>query len=233
MKYSITINGVSSTTIQGLEISYLPPITKPLMRNEIEEIDGRDGDLITQLGYAAYDKEIEIGLWGSYDINAIISFFNSSGQVTFSNENDKFYYFTILSQIDFEKLLKFKRATVSFHCQPFKYPISESPITLTAGDNTVTNAGNIYAKPILSIVGSGTIGVSLDGEQILSIDMSNNTKIVLDMTKLEAYDPDNGTLLNRIVTGDYNLLTINSGSNTLNLDGTITSATITNYSRWL
>ena len=42
-----------------------------------------------------------------------------------------------------------------------------------------------------------------------------------------------GDLLNRIVTGDYDLFKIESGSNTLNISGTITTATLTNYQRWL
>ena len=233
MRDYVIINGVSSITKNGLAIKSLPPITKPLMRTYKEEIDGRNGDLVTELGYSAYDKQIEIGLFGTYDINSIISFFSTSGTITFSNETDKYYYFQILNQIDYEKLLKFKTAVVTLHCQPFKYKVNESPITLSTGNNTITNNGNVYAKPVLTIVGSGTITISLGGNQIFSIDMSNNSKIVIDTANLEAYDPDTGNLLNRIVTGDYELFKIESGNNTLNISGTITTATLTNYQRWL
>lgn len=233
MNYYVILNGVNSNTKTGLAIKELPPITKPLMRTYKEEIDGRDGDLITDLGYSAYDKQLEIGLYGSYDINSIITFFNSKGTVTFSNETDKYYRYQIINQIDYEKLLKFKTAVITLHCQPFKYKVGETPITLSSGDNTINNTGNIYAKPVITIVGSGTITISLGGNQIFSIDMSNNSKIVIDTEKLEAYDPDNGQLLNRIVTGDYDLFKIESGSNTLGISGTITTATISNYQRWL
>lgn len=234
MRYYVIMNGVNSLTIQGLAIRELPPISKPLMRNLREEIDGRNGDIITELGYSAYEKELEIGLYGnSYDINDIIAFFNGKGTITFSDEPDKYYYYQILNQIDYEKLLKFKTASVIFHCQPFKYKVGETPIILSAGSNTITNLGNIYAKPVITIVGSDTVTISLDGNQIFSIDMSNNGKIVLDTANLEAYDPDNGQLLNRIVTGDYDSFKIESGNNTLSLSGTITSASISNYQRWL
>lgn len=232
MRDYVILNGVSSLTITGLAIKELPPITKPLMRTYKEEIDGRNGDLITELGYSAYDKQIEIGLYGTYDVDSIISFFNSKGTVIFSNETDKYYYYQIINQIDFEKLLKFKTAVITLHCQPFKYKVNEPTITLSAGNNTITNNGNIYAKPVITIVGSGTITISLDGNQIFSIDMSNNGKIVLDTANLEAYDPDNGQLLNRIVTGDYDSFKIESGNNTLNLSGTISTASIINYQRW-
>lgn len=128
MRDYVIINGVNSLTIKGLAISKLPPISKPLMRNMKEEIDGRDGDIITELGYSAYDKEMEIGLYGNFDINEVISFFNGEGTIIFSNEDDKHYYFKILEQIDYEKLLKFKTATITFHCQPFKYPNNETII---------------------------------------------------------------------------------------------------------
>ena len=117
----VILNGKKSTLIKGLLIQSLPPISKPLMRTSIEEIDGRDGDIVTKLGYSAYDKEMSIGLFGDFDINEVIQYFTTEGTVVFSNESDKFYRFQIIEQIDFEKLLRFKTATVKFHCQPFKY----------------------------------------------------------------------------------------------------------------
>ena len=234
MRNYVIINGTTSLNKSGLAIKELPPITKPAMRTNTETIDGRDGDIVTELGYNAYDKEIEIGLFGSnYDINDIITYFNQSGTIIFSNETDKYYNFKILDQIDYEKLIKFKTATVKFHCQPFKYEVNETPITLSSGNNTVKNKGNIYSKPIIYIKGSDTVSVSLNGNQVFSIDMSINEEIEIDIEKLEAYNPNDGTLLNRIVTGDYDDFKLNSGNNTVSLSGTITDANISNYSRWL
>lgn len=127
MRNYIIINGINSLTIPGLAIKILPPISKPMMRYMREEIDGRDGDINTELGYQAYDRPLEVGLFGDYDINQVIAFFNSQGKITFSDEPDKFYNFQILEKIDFTKLVKFRTATVNIHCQPFKYPVSEEP----------------------------------------------------------------------------------------------------------
>lgn len=159
MRDYVIINGVNSLTINGLAISKLPPISKPLMRNMKEEIDGRDGDIITELGYSAYDKTMEIGLYGNFDINEVISFFNGEGTITFSNEDDKHYYFKILEQIDYEKLLKFKTATITFHCQPFKYPNNEQIIDVdsltvegTGTDITLSNT-SLYAPINTELLG--------------------------------------------------------------------------------
>ena len=118
---SIELNGEKSTDVKGLIIQSLPPITKPKVRYSSEEIDGRDGDIITKLGYAAYDKEVSIGLHGDFDIDDAISFFDSEGEVVFSNERDKYYRYHILDEIDFERLLRFRTAKVKMHVQPFKY----------------------------------------------------------------------------------------------------------------
>ena len=234
MRNYVIINGVNSTTINGLAINEMPPITKPSIRTNTEEIDGRDGDIVTRLGYSAYDKEMTIGLYGSYDLDAIMSYFNQSGTIIFSTESDKYYNFEILEQIDYEKLLKFKTATITMHCQPFKYEVNETPITLSSGNNTVKNKGNIYAKPIIYIKGSGTITISLNGNQIFSLDLGTTTsEMTIDIEKLEAYDPSDNSLLNRKVTGDYDDFKLEVGNNTINLNGTITTANITMYSRWL
>lgn len=126
MRYYVEINGESSLNIQGLMIQSLPSISKPLMRSKQETIDGRDGDIVTKLGYSAYDKTLKIGLWGNYDINEVIAFFNQEGTITFSNEPDKYYRFTILNRDDYvSQLDKFRTCTIALHCQPYKYKLNE------------------------------------------------------------------------------------------------------------
>ena len=129
MNYVI-LNDVKSTLVQGLLISELPPISKPLMRTSVEEIDGRDGDIVTKLGYSAYDKTMTIGLFGNYDIDQVIEYFDSEGTVIFSNEPDKFYRYQIIEAIDFERLSRFKTATVTFHVQPFKWSAVDDAFTV-------------------------------------------------------------------------------------------------------
>lgn len=134
MRNYIILNGNNSNEITGLLIQTLPPISQPKIRTNIEEIDGRDGDIITKLGYSAYNKEISIGLYGNYNVDDIIKYFtdNQSGKVTFSDEPDKYYYYEILDQVDFDKLIRYRTATVTLHCQPFKYSTTEEKIQIDA-----------------------------------------------------------------------------------------------------
>lgn len=236
MNYCV-INGRRSTGVKGLLISSLPPISKPMMRTAVEEIDGRDGDIVTKLGFSAYDKTMQIGLFGDYDVNQVIEFFNSQGIVIFSNEPDKYYRFQIVQQIDFERLLRFKTASVVFHVQPFKYSAVEevyeaAQLPATSMSVNLFNNGNIYSRPILTITATGTVTVKVDDVSILSIDMSATSgSITIDTEKMNAYEGT--TLRNRAVTGDYKNLVLHPGMNDIDINGSVTSISIKNYSRWI
>lgn len=236
MRNYIILNGKDSRYIDGFLIQKLPPITKPKIRTEVEEINGRDGDIVTPLGYSAYDKELKIGLYGNYRIDDIISYFDSSGKVTFSNEIDKFYRYQIVEQIDFERLVRFKTATVNFHVQPFKYSnvdIEKDFYTETETSVIVRNGGNCQSKPIITVVGLGTILLKINGRTVLNIVMDKNTpeSITIDSEKMEAY---NGNVLkNRQVSGDYDNCVLNVGANEISWDGNVARLTFNNYTRWI
>ena len=234
----IILNGEESSTIQGLIISNLPPISKPEKRIEKEEIDGKDGDIITCLGYSAYDKEVDIGLHGNYDINEVIKYFDSEGVVTFSNEPDKYYRYAILEQIDFERLLRFRTAKVKFHVQPYKYNKNESKQILEITDETqitVTNLGNTISKPIITFHGAGDINIELNNHQLLVVSLKTLEEgpdsITIDFENMEAYS---GKILrNRSVTGDYDKFNLAVGSNTISWTSGLAQIEISQISRWI
>lgn len=357
----VTLNGIKSNKIKGLLIQSLPPISKPLIRTQIEEIDGRDGDIVTKLGYSAYDKEMSIGLFADYNVDDVIRFFDSEGEVIFSNEPDKYYNYQIIEQIDFERLIRFKTAKVNFHVQPFKYSAvdrkftldnqffefdnysaTKNGITLTAengiisvsgtgstatefympikvmnldagnytltatatgtkasacsirliddipsnansfggnyvglkNDDTATlsaaltgskkynylwfyitagtamdfdlevelvktdlnsisviNRGNIFSKPKITLYGSGTINLSLNGVQIFVINLAEAGQITIDSAQMNAYQGE--TLMNRSVTGDYDNLVLPVGTNTISWTGNVTGIEVEDFTRWI
>ena len=224
----VIINNVSSSNIQGLYISLLPNITKPPLRSIIENIDGVDGDVITKLGYDAYDKTLQISLLENCNINDIELYFNSEGVITFSNEPDKYYKYQILEQIDFEQILKFKTANIIIHCQPFKYKLNESSVT--GNDSvSVTNYGNIKSKPLITLKGTAnqTVSFYLNETQIFQYTFDSDEEVIIDCEKQDAYY--NGNLKNRNMIGEFPEL--NVGSNTITCNNAEIS--ILANSRWL
>ena len=207
MNNYIILNGINSNTITGLIIQSLPPISKPLMRTNIETIDGKDGDIITKLGYSAYDKEISIGLSYNYNVDDVIEFFNSEGTVIFSNEPTKYYKYTILDQIDFNRLIRFKTATVRMHVQPFKYSTTEEDIEENA---TETDAEGVNFTLENTENGAGFIDLKLKGQTEQKTYSGAN---LLPQDKYISSTTTNG------------ITYTNNGDGTFNLSGTATANT--------
>lgn len=230
---TITWKGVASNTITGLIICELPPITKPKMKTSIVKIDGRDGDIIEELGYESYTKTIKIGLTNNYDINQVIKYFTGTGSLILSNEANKYYNCKIIEKIDYEKLIRFKKATVKFYVQPFKYLNNEAETDLTIDQETsltVSNSGLETSKPIITLYGSGTVEISLNGSTVFTYTFPvGETEVIIDSTDEEAYL--DGTYKNRNMVGIFPKLL--PGSNNISWTGSLTRIKVQPRSRWL
>ena len=236
----IVINGVDSRSIPGLIICSLPPITLPAKRVLAETIDGRSGDIVTELGYEAYDKVIEIGLAKEYNVDDIISFFAQEGKVVFGNEPDKYYNFANYSIINFERLIRYKTASVTLHIQPFKFSEDENirkivnqAISSSHLQFEVRNSGNIFSRPVLKIKASGDISLFINNVKILDIEFPlEETAITIDASEMEATYED-GSYANRLITGNYDNIRLKPGYNIISVSGAVEEVYISKTSRWL
>ena len=226
----IVLNGVKSTTISGLLICDLPPITKPQMRVKKTEINGRDGAIFDELGYSSYKKNVKIGLHGNYDIDEVIKYFNFEGTVQFSNEPYKIYKAKIVAQIDFDRILRYKQATISFMVQPFKY--DGLVYHYTASGQAIFNKGNTLSKPIFDLTGSGTITMSIDGIEMFTYTFpEGENQVIIDSAEEEAYFGSLDYLRNRQMSGEFPTLSV--GQHSLTWSGDLTKVKLSEVSRWL
>lgn len=168
-------NGESSKDY-GLVVNTLPPIVKPPIRTEKIEIDGRNGDIINNLGYTAYDKEITITrLNAKIDVNTIIKWLNFSkvGTLVLSNEPTLYYKAQIIEQIDFTRLENFEPVKIKFHVQPFKYKKDEE---YKSNENTIALGKDITVQKGIGIVNTTIFGEStqktISGKNLLKINTS-------------------------------------------------------------
>jgi len=233
--YKIIWKGIDSTNITGLIISELPPITKPKMRVQETKIDGVDGSIIEELGYESYNKTIRIGLSKNYDIDRVIEYFTGEGNVVFSNEPNKYYKAYIIEQVNYEKLLRFKEATIKFKVQPFKYEYEEEKIVSTTEqienrNIIVENIGNYRSKPIIKIIGTGVTEFILNNNNLFTYTFpEGEDTVVIDSEKQDAYLGIE--LKNRNMSGEFPVLEV--GVNTITWNGSIESVEISQKSRWL
>lgn len=238
----IIINGRNSQSIKGLLIQKLPPIVKPPKRVEVEEVSGRDGDIVSVLGYGAYDLTFDIGLSYEYDIDDIIAYFDAEGTIVFSGEPNKFYKFAIYNEIDFEKLIRFRTASVTVHVQPFKYSSEEGELVFSLNNSytdqlseyiQVRNSGNIISRPTITITGLGHVVLYVNGEQKLAIDFpTSGSTIEVNSEDMNSRYLD-GTFANRIVSGNYDKIQLTGGKNFLLLQGIVSQVKVKNFSRWI
>lgn len=225
-------NEQDSRDIKGLLISELPPITKPKMRVKETTIDGVDGSIIEELGYESYDKKISIGLKIGADVDDVIEFFTGDGEIVFSNEPDKYYTARIINSIEYSRLLRYKTATVTFRVQPFKHNRVEVARQATSERTSmiIENLGNHTSKPLITLRGTGTIALTVNGNAVCTYTFPDDeSAVMLDSEQQDAYW--NGVLKNRNMNGDFPIFS--KGNNIISWSGALESITITRYSRWL
>jgi predicted phage tail component-like protein len=231
MNYTIW-NGKDSREIKGLLISELPPITKPRIRTKETVIDGVDGSIIEELGYESYDKTIAIGLKIGADVDEITEYFTGSGEIIFSNEPNKYYRASIVNGIDYARLSRYRVAKVTFRVQPFKFENNEVELSNNGNGQelTVTNVGNYFSKPLITIKGTGTIVLRANGNWICDYTFpEGEDTVILDSEIEDAYFGDE--LKNGNMLGNFPILI--KGTNTISWSGTVTKISVKRYSRWL
>ncbi len=230
--------GVNSNDVNGIVVQTLPPITNAPIRVETIEINGVDGDRTNLLGRKAYDKVINIGLSWDYEINEIMDWLSGSGKLIMSTDPNYYYDAKILNQIDYSRLLVFKTANITFHCQPYKYLINENPITVTYDSSEerkqleVENKGYINSLPKITITGTGTVEFKMNNTTVFSLSMNDvEDTITVDSTLQDAYTNSINNLRNRSMTGYFPELL--SGSNLIELSGAVTKVEVNLNSRWI
>ena len=200
----VIINGVSSETLQGVQVLSLPPITKPRMRTSVAVIDGRPGDIVTRLGYEAYNRKIRILLHHDYDIDAISAFFNTSGTIIFSNEPDMEYEFETIDAFSFERAVQYKTADITFHVQPYKLSATEQPATGEVS-TLVDRTPYIIRRTPFGTRQKGTIvGGSIVWNQLCnnaSVTVANGHKYLLEKDDAYSTGASTGTALTGLTAG--------------------------------
>lgn len=151
---------INSEDISGLIICSEPPISSSAIRTKETTIDGRDGAIVEKLGYKTRIRNVEIGLKKDANVDKILSYFSGEGDLIFKNENDKVYKAAIYEQVDLERLLRLRKGSVAFYCQPFKYKRNDTFKTIK--DNKVKEKKGEYLE-LLNCAEQNVVDLKLEG----------------------------------------------------------------------
>ena len=226
-------NGTRSTDY-GVFVSEQPPITLPKERSKQTTIPGRPGSLTTLEGDDVYE---DLTLTATCFIRnpalipGIGSWLKGGGKVTFANRPGGYYNARISNQIPFEKILRGNphcSFAVNFLCSPpFWYDSNPSNVTITTPSYILTNPGNVYSEPIISVYGTGDMTIIIN-DTFIELDAVSNG-ITINSVIQEAYQGK--TLLNDKMEGDFPVL--KPGANLISWSGSVTRLVIQPNWRYL
>lgn len=217
--YYITFNG-ETTKQHGIEIPYRPSIPAPVMRGEYIQIAGRDGSLLDSDGtFENIEIAIEMNFVSDADTtwNAkyreVKNWLTGKGELRFSDDTEIFYKVKAvgISEVD-RRVPRGGDISAVFICEPFAY--YESGAVYKAPEAAADNPG-ILCKPIYKITGNGTATLTVNGKSVSAVVGQN---LIIDTDLMIAYR-ENGTLENTAITGDYEDLWLNPGTNTIAISG--------------
>ena len=218
-------NGVRSTEY-GVHVLEQPVLTLPNERATFVDVPGRSGSLTVLEGESVYDDLVltaQCIVENTERYEEIAAFLKGSGRVTFANRPEGYYEARIVNQIPFEKILRgnpHRSFAVNFRCKPFWYAESVPTITVTKSGTFVTNPGNIYAEPKITVVGSGSITLMVALTIIELEGIAGN--ITLNSALQEAYSGT--TSMNSAMSGEFPILY--PGANAISWTGNVSKVVI-------
>lgn len=192
----IIYNGINSKQFNSLIVSKLPEIVRPARKYNKVTVDGKDGAIYEDLGYADSSRTIEISVRNYTEIDKILSWLTGEGYAVFSNEPDKKYYIRLYNAIGIEKLIRYGQASISFICSPYKYLYEEK----STMELTVNNVGTVIAKPYMKITGEGSTILLIDEKEVCTLNIEDGY-LELDSEAMEC--SKDGVLKNRKMQGKF------------------------------
>lgn len=229
--YDMYYNG-NAGSMYGAYLEERPAPPAPTRRYETVTVPGRDGDLYIDDG--SYDDiTISVTLnfmsdhasdWG-WKYRNVKSWILGDGDKKLAFQDDQSVYYKVkratIKGTEREARI-FGGIDVDFVCDPYTYLVS-GDIAIESG--TIINPTLVVSHPVYKITGEGMCTLTVNGKT-MTANVGQNVSI--DTDRQVAYK-DDGTSQNAALTGDYEDLYLQVGSNTVSAtDG----FTVSIYPSW-
>lgn len=216
---TLIFNGTPSNAV-GVVVEHEPSYQFPARDYSVEHVAGRNGDvLIDNKSYENVNRAYDIA-FGSLEkkhseMAAAVSewLHSASGYARLEDTYDPKYYRLAYYQeeAEFENILNhLGRATITFVCKPQRwFKSGERPIIFTKSGVTLRNPTRFEALPIITVYGTGSATIGVNGERIQILDIGGS--ITLNSEIQEAYyhgdvnQPKNDQV--KLLSGGYQTFT--------------------------
>jgi len=215
------------------------PIIRPEERVQHVTIPGRSGDMTDTEGdniFNSYIQTVSFSVRGGYHVRDVYRWLRGSGFVTFSGEPDRKQAARVIGAITLQKHsrnLDWWDGEAQFYCQPLKQRIYEEKQTVTTSGETVYNAGDVKARPMLKVVPNASFCSFTVNNHVPALTISgltSGTAIWIDCDTMEVLNADRSATITGNSEGDFPALDV--GSNTLTF-ANVTSIEIEKRERFL
>ena len=205
---------------------------RPAKRVITYTVPGRAGMLTQDEGEEAYDP-VQMSpvcyLSPGADCDVVGDWLDGSGELVLGSMPDYAYEAQVINQIPFSRIFQgrggYMTFTPIFQCQPFRR-LAQEPADLvftTAG--TLTNPGNVSARPLIRVEASGDVVLQVGMEVVLT---NLDGGILIDAQMEDCLNLEGSLLMNDRLIGDFPL--IPPGTWPVKWTGNVSRVTIT--PRW-
>lgn len=225
--------GGEASTDYGMVIGKAPAFDKPVKRTDVFTVPGRNGSILFQDG--SFDDVVRTyNVWVAEDdnnltdkINALTAWLYSKQGYTRLEDNFepdvyRLAYYSGANDVSNE-LMQYGESTLTFTCRPERfYKSGEAPFSVSNGDYIV-NPTKFSSKPLINIVASGTVTVSINGVAIVA---TVTDYINIDCEQMNAYRLTSENKNDKI-TGSFPVIVPGANAVSISVTGTLTAVNIT------
>ena len=177
-------------TDYGIHVSEQPPITIPKERTTQVTVPGRPGTVTVTEGADVYEnKTLTAKCWLADPtvIPEVAAWLKGRNTLTFANRQGGHYYARLSNQVLFKRILRGNPHVsfdIEFLCSPFWYPDNVQETDIPASNNVVSHimsgVGSVYSQPKITVHGSGSINLMVNGATVYLDDISDPITIDCD-----------------------------------------------------
>ena len=221
---SFTINQtIHSEKDLGLRITKPPAIPSSQQVVDHLEVLGREGTLTRLQGWEDQELSFQVAVQGhdlTSQYRAATAALVSALTVELSASPGMFYHVknTVVSGLQ-QVLTTMGVFDIQMRLAPFAY-LKNTPTTSFTGQKTLTNLGNVYSQPVITVEGTGSHTLTING-QVFTI--KNPTGLVTIDSALRVCRVGSKAGIDAI-TPDYPVLAV--GANTVKASSGVTKVTV-------
>ncbi|AKZ50473.1 TPA: phage tail protein [Streptococcus pyogenes] len=231
MRY-IEFNGTKSNDL-GLLLERERLIKSTNNDVDLIEVAGRDGVLLKDNGrLKVIEQGFPFSLVGNVTVNQqkISEWLHVKGwhDLALSWDKDYIYRASVVNLFEIDEILKqFGRLKVNFLIHPIKYlKMGKQEVSLVKG-GTLQNPGNVQAKPILKIKGTGSGVLTINGFETGLENVQG--ELVIDMERHLVYKGALSAWDNIVRTEHHRMPLFDVGQNKISWTGDFTITAIPNW----